>query len=234
MPIRSTSRTPCIVTHGAHRRLGTSLQPWFPLTESKNRRGDPREKPTSAIPPRLWLPKIPKEETWLCGCCRTSKNNFAPAHRPYICPHQVFKLEAQPTSDPLHFSPSSPVPFDCPASRSLALVALVRAMSDHWGPPWSGNPYAPQIPYWLYLAEKTNFAGFLIGAIFYGTHQLTRLLKCPHLPPLFYHSRDRYRSVLPMYGCPAQFRQSHEQALEMGPRNPHCGHVLVCDDIHRD
>lgn len=41
-------------------------------------------------------------------------------------------------------------------------------MSDAWGPPWSDNPNAPQIPLWLYSAEKTNFAGFLIGAIFYG------------------------------------------------------------------
>ena len=39
----------------------------------------------------------------------------------------------------------------------------------NWGTPWSTNPYAPQIPYWLYFAEKANFAGFLIGAIFYGT-----------------------------------------------------------------
>jgi hypothetical protein len=34
---------------------------------------------------------------------------------------------------------------------------------------WSDNPNAPQIPYSLYFAEKANFAGFLIGAIFYGT-----------------------------------------------------------------
>lgn len=34
--------------------------------------------------------------------------------------------------------------------------------------PWSNNPYAPQIPYSLYFAEKTNFAGVLIGAILYG------------------------------------------------------------------
>lgn len=41
-------------------------------------------------------------------------------------------------------------------------------MARNWGPSWSTNPYAPQIPYWLYFAEKANFAGFLIGAIFYG------------------------------------------------------------------
>ena len=36
--------------------------------------------------------------------------------------------------------------------------------------PWSDNPYAPKgIPYPLYLQEKANFAGFLIGSILYGT-----------------------------------------------------------------
>jgi len=41
-------------------------------------------------------------------------------------------------------------------------------MSTAGEKPFSDNPYAPDIPYWLYFAEKTNFAGFLIGAIFYG------------------------------------------------------------------
>lgn len=38
--------------------------------------------------------------------------------------------------------------------------------------PWSNNPNAPQIPYWVYFAEKTNFAGHSIGAIFHGTQNL--------------------------------------------------------------
>ena len=42
-------------------------------------------------------------------------------------------------------------------------------MSDPSLKPWSDNPYAPQIPYELYFAEKANFAGVLIGAILYGT-----------------------------------------------------------------
>jgi hypothetical protein len=42
---------------------------------------------------------------------------------------------------------------------------------DSQGPPWSDNPYAPQIPYAQYFAEKVNFAGVLIGAIFYGTRR---------------------------------------------------------------
>jgi uncharacterized membrane protein YgcG len=41
-------------------------------------------------------------------------------------------------------------------------------MSNSSEAPWSTNPFAPQIPYSLYFAEKANFAGVLIGAIFYG------------------------------------------------------------------
>jgi hypothetical protein len=48
-------------------------------------------------------------------------------------------------------------------------------MSDkpYSGHPWSNNPNAPQIPYSLYFAEKANFAGLLIGAIFYGMRTYT-------------------------------------------------------------
>lgn len=41
-------------------------------------------------------------------------------------------------------------------------------MSDSSQVPWSNNPNAPQIPSLVYLEEKANFAGVLIGAIFYG------------------------------------------------------------------
>lgn len=41
-------------------------------------------------------------------------------------------------------------------------------MSDPSQEPWSNNPYAPKISYQLSVAEKTNFAGFITGAIFYG------------------------------------------------------------------
>ena len=34
---------------------------------------------------------------------------------------------------------------------------------------WSNGPNAPQIPYLLYFAEKSYFAGSSLGAIFYGT-----------------------------------------------------------------
>lgn len=41
-------------------------------------------------------------------------------------------------------------------------------MSQPSEQPWSSDPNAPQIPFWLYTAEKENFAGMLLGAIFYG------------------------------------------------------------------
>lgn len=41
-------------------------------------------------------------------------------------------------------------------------------MSDSSIIPWSDNPNAPKIPYWLYYVEKVYFAGFVIGAVFYG------------------------------------------------------------------
>ena len=46
----------------------------------------------------------------------------------------------------------------------------------------SSNPNAPQLPCSLYLTEKANFAGFLIGAIFYGerSHGFV-YLRLPHL-----------------------------------------------------
>ena len=34
--------------------------------------------------------------------------------------------------------------------------------------PWSDNPTAPQIPYWVYVEEKAAFAGVFFGAISYG------------------------------------------------------------------
>ena len=45
-------------------------------------------------------------------------------------------------------------------------------MSQPSEQPWSSGPNAPQIPSWLYTAEKENFAGMLLGAIFYGMFNL--------------------------------------------------------------
>ena len=60
-------------------------------------------------------------------------------------------------------------------------------MANASGTPWSDNPYAPQIDYELYFAEKANFAGFLIGAILYGasTHLLVHPPSLYLLNPLF-------------------------------------------------
>ena len=107
-------------------------------------------------------------------------------------------------------------------------------MARSWGSPYSSNPYAPQIPYWLYFAEKANFAGFLIGAIFYGTPtHLASLLSVLTLP-LDHHFRDRHRPLLPMSDRVVQFQQSHKEGCQMGICRLRRRHVLVRDRIHRD
>jgi hypothetical protein len=90
----------------------------------------------------------------------------------------------------LPFPPISPPPKEKPAA------ADVQVMSDNSQVPWSVDPNAPLIPYSLYQAEKYNFAGVLITAMFYGG--LTHASVCPHLFDLPC-SRDRHRSVLSMH-----------------------------------
>ena len=112
-------------------------------------------------------------------------------------------------------------------------AATLRAMSDDAQVPWSNDPNAPPIPYLLYQAEKYNFAGILLTAAFYG--ELTHAFVYPDsICRSIYHSRDRDRSVFPMYGRVAQSAQPHEGGHQVGPHNAHDNHVLVCDDIHRD
>jgi hypothetical protein len=48
-------------------------------------------------------------------------------------------------------------------------------MSDSSKNPWSSNPNAPQITHFEYVSEKSNFAGSLVGAVFYGSPTCT----CP-------------------------------------------------------
>ena len=48
-------------------------------------------------------------------------------------------------------------------------------MSETSNKPWSNGPNTPQITYWVYLGEKENLAGVLIGAIFYGVLSLSIL-----------------------------------------------------------
>ena len=42
-------------------------------------------------------------------------------------------------------------------------------MSDFLENSWFNHPNAPKITPWIYFAEKANFAGFIIGAVLYGT-----------------------------------------------------------------
>jgi len=44
--------------------------------------------------------------------------------------------------------------------------------------PWSNNPNAPNIWYSVYLWEKINFAGYLVGSILYGMPRIS-LPTCP-------------------------------------------------------
>ena len=48
-----------------------------------------------------------------------------------------------------------------------------------------------------------------------------------------YHYRDRYRPILPVHGRLVQPNQPHRERYQAATRGSHCGHVLVCDGIHR-
>lgn len=52
-------------------------------------------------------------------------------------------------------------------------------MPDPQQKPWSDNPNAPKIPYSLYVAEKADFAGILIGSILYGMYYLHVRISVP-------------------------------------------------------
>ena len=64
--------------------------------------------------------------------------------------------------------------------------------------PWSEDPNAPQIPPFLYLAEKENFAGLLIGTILYGMLPMHPSI-CTHSACSPYHLRGHHGSVLQMH-----------------------------------
>ena len=44
-------------------------------------------------------------------------------------------------------------------------------MSDSQEIPWTDNPNAPKVPYYLYIEEKAYFAGILIASILYGLYE---------------------------------------------------------------
>jgi len=101
------------------------------------------------------------------------------------------------TSEPLllRFGPAlRPVP---------PLLVHIWVMSlDSQEHPWSDDPGAPKIPYYLYSSEKATFAGFLIGAILYGAHEKSSP-RCPSNRTRFVcsvYSRGIDCTVLPMYG----------------------------------
>ena len=58
-------------------------------------------------------------------------------------------------------------------------------MSDPQGQLFSNNPYAPKIPYNIYIREKANFFGVVVGLILYGTHEDPRLRVRPSVLTLF-------------------------------------------------
>lgn len=98
---------------------------------------------------------------------------------------------------------------------------------------WSNNSYAPQISYSLYFAEKANFAGFLIGAIFYG--KLTHISIPPRSHRVFdRRSRSRRRFVFSVYSRTVRSCKSCKGRYQMGTRRSHHSYVLVFDSIHRN
>ena len=75
-------------------------------------------------------------------------------------------------------------------------------MSDSQELPWSDGPNAPNIPYVLYLEEKSIFAGVLISSILYGmpkTLSPTRPSVREHFIRLVCF-RDHNRTVVSEYG----------------------------------
>lgn len=62
----------------------------------------------------------------------------------------------------------SPLSFYYHPSKSLPPTKNIRTMSNSWGKPGSNNPNAPQFPPGQHAAEKSIFAGILVGAIVYG------------------------------------------------------------------
>ena len=99
-------------------------------------------------------------------------------------------------------------------------------MSDSSNLPWSNGPNAPQIPHSLYSQEKEIFVGLNIAVVTYGEFPHVHV----NLVRLADPSRDRHRSVPPMYERIAIPRPSHNEGHQVGTCGPHYYHVLVSDD----
>ena len=94
---------------------------------------------------------------------------------------------------------------------------------------WFNNPNAPRISHQIYSAEKSNFAGVLVGAILHGMQNYVSIYLHPsHL--LVYCSRNRHRLVLPVHDCAARPNKSHEERQHVVACSPHCRLVFCCDD----
>jgi len=74
-------------------------------------------------------------------------------------------------SSPQGRLPPSPHPESRPPSKLSSLPRARPNMSDPQEQPWSNDPNAPAIPYYIYRFEKTWFAGVLISSVLYGTLQ---------------------------------------------------------------
>lgn len=74
-------------------------------------------------------------------------------------------------------------------------------MSDSQEQPWSNNANAPNIMYYEYIGEKSNFVGVFIGSILYGMLETPVTTRPSPRDDFIYLacSRDRDRIVLPMY-----------------------------------
>lgn len=106
-------------------------------------------------------------------------------------------------------------------------------MSSSSEEPWSDKPYAPQIPYLLYFAEKANFAGMFVSSVLYGVSARTGTY--PNLPRLSIHRfRDRRCPVLPVHDRAAQFHLSQKERSQMGTRGLCYDLVFVRDHKHHD
>ena len=110
-------------------------------------------------------------------------------------------------------------------------------MSDSHELSWSDNPNAPNIPYRMYSAEKTWFAGTLISLILYGMRKRSPLTHSPtHAHRLVgsVYSRDAHRAILQMHERAIQPRPSQGGERQVGACVLHRLHVLVGDRAHRN
>ena len=105
-------------------------------------------------------------------------------------------------------------------------------MCDSSLKPWPSNQNAPKITHSLYVLEKANLAGILIGATFYGMSTYGFVHVCsPHRST--HHARDCRDSFLPMYASVVQPLKPQKEGPEVCTRSPHYDYILARDDNYR-